>query len=82
MCSSGTPNGPAVDREPVDRPRAWLVVAVDTCATYGGIHAMAGNSTGCIGLGDYLGWAFESVGGMSIVNLPWCPVRPENFMDA
>src|SRR4051794_20324585 len=35
-------------------PKAWAVVAVGTCATYGGIHAMAGNPTGCMGLADYL----------------------------
>ena len=35
----------------IDRlaPRAWAVVAAGTCATYGGIHAMAGNPTGCMG---------------------------------
>src|SRR5262249_40898194 len=27
-------------------PRAWAVLAAGTCATYGGIHAMAGNATG------------------------------------
>ncbi|MBO0776746.1 MAG: hydrogenase expression protein HypE, partial [Actinobacteria bacterium] len=27
-------------------PKAWAIVAVGTCATYGGIHAMAGNPTG------------------------------------
>src|SRR6185312_10400992 len=32
----------------IDRlaPGAWGVVAIGTCATYGGIHAMAGNPTG------------------------------------
>src|SRR6267142_6590558 len=29
-------------------PGAWGVVAVGTCATYGGIHAMAGNPTGAM----------------------------------
>ena len=35
----------------IDRlaPNAWAVVAVGTCATYGGIHAMEGNPTGCMG---------------------------------
>src|SRR5262245_3319140 len=28
-------------------PKAWAVMAIGTCATYGGIHAMAGNPTGC-----------------------------------
>ncbi len=41
-------------------PKAWGVVAIGTCATYGGIHAMAGNPTGCMGLADYLGWDFRS----------------------
>jgi hydrogenase small subunit len=32
-------------------PKAWAVVAAGTCATYGGIHAMEGNPTGCMGVG-------------------------------
>jgi hydrogenase small subunit len=61
--------------------KAWAVVAVGTCAAYGGIHAMAGNPTGCMGLADYLGWDFRSAGGLPIVNIPGCPVQPENFME-
>ena len=57
------------------------MVAIGTCATYGGIHAMAGNPTGCMGLADYLGWDFRSAGGLPIVNVPGCPVQPENFME-
>ncbi|HZP40398.1 MAG TPA: hydrogenase expression protein HypE [Candidatus Binatia bacterium] len=62
-------------------PRAWAVVAIGTCATYGGIHAMAGNPTGCMGLADYLGWDFRSAGGIPIVNVPGCPVQPDNFTE-
>jgi hydrogenase small subunit len=62
-------------------PRAWAVVAAGTCATYGGIHAMAGNPTGSMGLADYLGWGFRSKGGLPIVNVPGCPVQPDNFME-
>src|SRR5919204_5953745 len=62
-------------------PRAWAVVAVGTCATYGGIHAMAGNPTGAMGLADYLGWDFRSTGALPIVNIPGCPVQPDNFME-
>ena len=62
-------------------PKAWAVVAVGTCATYGGIHAMAGNPTGCMGLADYLGWDFKSAGALPIVNIPGCPVQPDNFME-
>jgi hydrogenase small subunit len=67
----------------IDRlaPRAWAVVAAGTCATYGGIHAMAGNPTGCMGLADYLGWDFRSQAGIPIVNVPGCPVQPDNFME-
>src|SRR5262249_4963084 len=45
-------------------PKAWAVVAVGTCATYGGIHAMEGNPTGCMGLADYLGWDWRSGSGI------------------
>ncbi|MBN6051669.1 hydrogenase expression protein HypE [Nonomuraea sp. RK-328] len=67
----------------IDRlaPGAWAVVAIGTCATYGGIHAMAGNPTGAMGLGDYLGADFRSAGGLPIVNVPGCPVQPDNFME-
>ena len=48
----------------IDRlaPKALAVVAIGTCATYGGIHAMAGNPTGCMGLADYLGWDWQIEG--------------------
>jgi hydrogenase small subunit len=62
-------------------PRAWAVVAIGTCAAYGGIHAMAGNPTGCMGLLDYLGWEWQSKAGIPIVSVPGCPVQPDNFME-
>ncbi|HEX5228612.1 MAG TPA: hydrogenase expression protein HypE [Bryobacteraceae bacterium] len=67
----------------IDRlaPKAWGVIAVGTCATYGGIHAMAGNPTGCMGLGDYLGKNFRTKAGLPIVNIPGCPVQPDNFTE-
>jgi hydrogenase small subunit len=61
--------------------RAWAVVAAGTCATYGGIHAMQGNPTGCMGLADYLGRDWKSSAGIPIVNVPGCPVLPDNFME-
>ena len=62
---------PITTCEWIDRlaSRAWGVIAVGTCATYGGIHAMAGNPTGCMGLSDYLGKDFRSAGGLPIVNI-------------
>ena len=67
----------------IDRlaPRAWAVVAIGTCASYGGIHAMAGNPTGCMGLLDYLGRDWKSPRtGIPLVCVPGCPVQPDNFM--
>jgi len=67
----------------IDRlaPKAVAVVAAGTCATYGGIHAMQGNPTGCMGLADYLGWNWRSKAGLPIVNVPGCPVQPDNNGD-
>src|ERR687893_1977672 len=42
-------------------PKAFAVVATGTCATYGGIHAMAGHPPGCLGRPGYLVWNFRSV---------------------
>ena len=74
---------PITTCEWIDRlaPRALAVVACGTCATYGGIHAMQGNPTGAMGLADYLGWDWKSKAGLPIVNVPGCPVQPDNFME-
>lgn len=74
---------PITTCEWIDRlaPKAWGVIAAGTCATYGGIHAMAGNPTGAMGLVDYLGKEFRSAGGLPIVNVPGCPVQPDNMME-
>jgi hydrogenase small subunit len=67
----------------IDRlaPKAWAVVTAGTCSAYGGIHAMAGNPTGCMGLPDYLGWGWKSKAGIPIVCVPGCPVQPDNFTE-
>ncbi len=74
---------PITTCEWIDRlaPKAWAVVAAGTCATYGGIHAMAGNPTGAMGLADYLGWNWRSMAGVPIVNVPGCPVQPDNMTE-
>ena len=74
---------PITTNEWIDQlsPNAWAVVAAGTCATYGGIHAMEGNPTGCMGLADYLGWKWKSKAGVPIVCVPGCPVLPDNFME-
>ncbi|MHB8719574.1 MAG: NADH-quinone oxidoreductase subunit B family protein [Candidatus Dormibacteria bacterium] len=74
---------PITTNQWIDRlaPKATAVIAVGTCATYGGIHAMQGNPTGAMGLADYLGWDFKTKAGLPIINVPGCPVQPDNFME-
>src|SRR6202022_4503134 len=59
-------------------PKALAVLAVGTCATYGGIHAMAGNPTGAMGVPDLLGWDWKSKAGIPVVCVPGCPIHPDN----
>jgi hypothetical protein len=74
---------PITTCEWIDRlaPRAWAVIAAGTCSTYGGVHAMESNPTGCMGLPDYLGWQWRSKAGIPMVCVPGCPVQPDNFME-
>ena len=66
---------PITTNEWIDRlaPKALAVVGAGTCATYGGIHAMAGNPTGCMGLADYLGWDWKSKAGSADRECAWLP---------
>ena len=62
-------------------PHALAVITAGTCSAFGGIHAMQGNPTGCMGVNDYLGWDWKSKAGLPVVNVPGCPVQPDNFME-
>jgi hydrogenase small subunit len=74
---------PMTTGEWIDRlaPKAWAVLCVGTCATYGGIHAMEGNPTGAMGVPDYLGWSWRSSAGLPIVCVPGCPIQPDNLSE-
>jgi hydrogenase small subunit len=74
---------PMTTSEWLDRlaPKALAIVAAGTCAAYGGIHAMAGNPTGAMGVPDYLGWNWKSKAGIPIVCIPGCPTHPDNFSE-
>jgi hydrogenase small subunit len=74
---------PVTTNEWVDRlaPRAAAVLAVGTCATYGGIPAMKNNPTGAMGLPDYLGVHWRTRSGLPIVCVPGCPAQPDNITE-
>ncbi|MBA2519423.1 MAG: hydrogenase expression protein HypE [Chloroflexia bacterium] len=74
---------PMTTSEWIDRlaPKAWAILCAGTCATYGGIHAMAGNPTGAMGVPDYLGWNWRSKANVPIVCVPGCPIQPDNLSE-
>ncbi len=51
---------------------AMAVIAVGTCATYGGLPAAGPNPTGAVSVA-------EAVPGIPVVNLPGCPANVENI---
>ena len=65
-------------------PLARDVVAVGTCAAYGGITSAGGNPSGAIGLqydgslpGGALPAEFRSRSGLPIINVAGCPTHPD-----
>lgn len=68
--------------------RARYVVAVGSCAAFGGITAAGGNEVGAIGLaydgkqaGGLLGADFRSGSGLPVINISGCPIHPDWFTD-
>lgn len=74
---------PIPSREWVDRlaPGAAAVVAVGTCATWGGVPAAIGNPTGSMGAMDYLGADYRSDLGLPVINIPGCAPIGDNIME-
>jgi hydrogenase small subunit len=62
-------------------PRAEVVVAIGSCATWGGFPAAAGSPTGAMGLEAYLGRDFRSRAGLPIINVPGCAPPGEAFVE-
>jgi hydrogenase small subunit len=62
-------------------PGAAAVVAIGTCATWGGIPAAVGNVTGSMSVMDFLGEDYRSTLGVPVVNLPGCSPVGDNFTE-
>jgi len=62
-------------------PGAAAVIAIGTCATWGGIPAAYGNVTGSMSLMDFLGRDYRSALGVPIVNIPGCSPIGDNFTE-
>ena len=54
-------------------PKASAIIALGTCAAFGGVQAAAPNPTGAVGVQDL-------VSGKPIVNIPGCPPNPVSFL--
>ncbi|MDQ3128246.1 MAG: hydrogenase expression protein HypE [Chloroflexota bacterium] len=62
-------------------PGAAAVIAIGTCATWGGIPAAFGNVTGSMSLTDFLGADYRSALGLPVVNIPGCSPVGDNFTE-
>lgn len=60
---------------------AQAVVAIGTCAAWGGIPAAAGNVTGAMGVGALLGAGFRGRGGLPLIVVPGCAPSGEAFLE-
>ena len=58
---------------------AAAVIAVGTCATWGGIPAAAGNITNAMSVMDYLGKDYLSGLGLPPINIPGCAPTGDNI---
>ena len=63
-------------------PGAAAVIAIGTCATWGGIPAAYGNITGSMSVMDWLGKDYRSALGLPVVNIPGCAPVGDNYTDA
>ena len=62
-------------------PGAAAVIAVGTCATWGGIPAAVGNPTNAMSVMDYLGADYRSALGLPVINIPGCAPVGDNITE-
>ena len=72
---------PTADRLAQMAPGAAAVIAIGTCATWGGIPSAAGNPTGARSTMDFLGKDYRSALGLPVINGPGCPPIGDNFTE-
>ena len=86
----GEEHDPATGEEKSVPSAEWLrrlapgdaaVIAIGTCATWGGIPAAIGNVTGSMSVMDYLGRDYRSALGLAVVNVPGCSPIGDNFTE-
>lgn len=61
---------------------AEAVIAIGSCAAWGGIPGAAGSPTGAMGLEDFLGLNFRSRADLPVVNVPGCAPSGGAFIEA
>ena len=62
-------------------PGAAAVIAVGTCATWGGIPAATGNPTNAMSVMDFLGADYRSTTGLPVINIPGCAPVGDNMTE-
>ncbi|MGP1398063.1 MAG: hydrogenase expression protein HypE [Inquilinaceae bacterium] len=62
-------------------PGAAAVIAVGTCATWGGVPAAAGNVTNAMSVMDFLGKDYLSALGLPPINVPGCAPVGDNVTE-
>ena len=62
-------------------PGAAAMIAIGTCATWGGIPAAEGNPTGAMSVMDHLGKDYRSAFGLPVINVPGCAPQGDNFTE-
>jgi hydrogenase small subunit len=62
-------------------PGAAAVIAIGTCASWGGIPSAKGNPTNAMGVMDYLGKDYRSAFGVPVVNVPGCSPIGDNYLE-
>jgi hydrogenase small subunit len=65
---------PVVDILRETAPQAMVVVALGSCACWGGISSTSPNPTGAVSTSEALG------GNIKVINIPGCPPNPYNFL--